>query len=404
MRLFFPRLNDFSSCSLECYTDAAFANLPNDGSQGAMLIFLRDSDGKRCPIFWQTRCLRRTPRSTLEAETLALVEGAEASVYLGNILTQITGRKSITVRCLVDNRSLYDSVYSTRQVDNKKLRMDVKAVKNMLVSGEINGVDWVEAQDHKTLPGGVGGVSNVLWWAMDTRKKILNENVIEGLLDAMIESGKHYSATHHSPLPLMYQYYETEYLGAAHGLAGILQMLLSFPSWLHRRPEASSLIKRSIEVLLSYQTASGNFPCAMDELGGRRHPDEELVHWCHGAPGTVYLLGKAYQVFGGDLHLQSAIKCGEVTWQKGLLKKGPGICHGVAGSGYVFLTLYRLTGNPLHLHRAMQFMSFMFTLEFKSARTPDSPYSLYEGMAGTVCFLTDLMNPEKSEFPFYSIF
>ncbi|CAL4136914.1 unnamed protein product [Meganyctiphanes norvegica] len=134
----------YSYFFLECYTDAAFANLSNDGSQGAMLIFLRDSDGKRFPIFWKTRCLRRTPRSTLEAETLALVEVAEASVYLANILTQITGRKSITVRCLVDNRSLYDSIYSTRQVDNKKLRMDVKAVKNMLVSGEINRVDWVE--------------------------------------------------------------------------------------------------------------------------------------------------------------------------------------------------------------------------------------------------------------------
>ncbi|CAL4108315.1 unnamed protein product [Meganyctiphanes norvegica] len=112
--------------------------------KGQCLYFYGIVMAKGVLFFWQTRCLRRTPRSTLEAETLALVEGAEASVYLANILTQITGRKSISVRCLVDNRSLYDSVYSTRQVDNKKLRMDVKAVKNMLVSGEINRVDWVE--------------------------------------------------------------------------------------------------------------------------------------------------------------------------------------------------------------------------------------------------------------------
>lgn len=265
-------------------------------------------------------------------------------------------------------------------------------------------VNWLQCGGDELLVGRAGYLSGVIWLQSQLKCQILNENVLDGLLDAMIESGKHYSETHRSPMPLMYQYYETEYLGAAHGLAGILQMLLSFPSWLSHRPEACALIKRSIEVLLSYQTASGNFPCAMDELGGRRPPEDELVHWCHGAPGTIYLFGKAYQVFGGEMHLQSAIKCGEITWKKGLLKKGPGICHGVAGSGYVFLTLYRLTGNPLHLHRALQFMSFLFTAEFKSARTPDCPYSLYEGLAGTVCFLTDLMNPEKSEFPFFNIF
>lgn len=81
-----------------------------------------------------------------------------------------------------------------------------------------------------------------------------------------------------------------------------------------------------------------------------------------------------------------------------------GICHGVAGSGYVFLTLYRLTNNPCHLHRALQFFLFLYTDEFSRARTPDSPYSLYEGLSGTVCFIADLMNPKQASFPFFSVF
>lgn len=40
--------------------------------------------------------------------------------------------------------------------------------------------------------------------------------------------------------------------------------------------------------------------------------------------GTVYLLAKAYIVYKDQKYLQAAVKCGEVTWQKGLLKKGPG--------------------------------------------------------------------------------
>ena len=46
LNIFFPRLQSLSDCSLECYTDAAFANLPNGGSQGAFIIFLKDSIGR----------------------------------------------------------------------------------------------------------------------------------------------------------------------------------------------------------------------------------------------------------------------------------------------------------------------------------------------------------------------
>lgn len=77
----------------------------------------------------------------------------------------------------------------------------------------------------------------------------------------------------------------------------------------------------------------------------------------------------------------------------------------MAGSGYVFLLLYRLTGDQRHLHRAQQFASYIFTEQFqKNSRTPDCPYSLFEGLAGTVCFLADLMQPEKASFPFFDIF
>ena len=88
-----------------------------------------------------------------------------------------------------------------------------------------------------------------------------------------------------------------------------------------------------------------------------------------------------------------------------MLKKGPGICHGVAGSGYVFLLLYRMTRDPVHLQRANSFAHFMTTTVFqRGARRPDCPFSLYEGTAGTLCFLTDLLNPDRAEFPFFDVF
>ena len=185
-----------------------------------------------------------------------------------------------------------------------------------------------------------------------------------------------------SRCPLMYQYYGTEYLGAAHGLTGILQMLISVPGYLqHCSPAAAADIQHSVDFLLQLQTDEGNFPCAMDELTpGSRPAEDDLVHWCHGAPGTVYLLARAYLVWRDEKYLQSLRRAAEVCWRKGLLKKGPGICHGVAGTGFVFLLLYRLTQDQKYLSQANCCAHFLFTEEFSGgSRVPDSPLSLYEG-------------------------
>lgn len=130
-----------------------------------------------------------------------------------------------------------------------------------------------------------------------------------------------------------------------------------------------------------------------------------LVHWCHGAPGAIYLLIKAYLLFNDEKYLIACHRAAELVWHKGLLLKGPGICHGVAGNGYVSLIMYRLTKNPKYLYRAMQFAQFLTRPEFlRYARHPDRPFSLYEGLAGTVCFLIDLIHPETAVFPFMNVF
>ena len=129
-----------------------------------------------------------------------------------------------------------------------------------------------------------------------------------------------------------------------------------------------------MDYLVSIQLPDGNFPCAMDELGDQGRAEEDLlVHWCHGAPGTVYLLARAHLLWGGDKYLASAHRAADCCWAKGLLKKGPGICHGLAGTGYVFLLMYRLTGDRKHLYRASKCAEFLYSADFKKARTPDTP-------------------------------
>ena len=116
-------------------------------------------------------------------------------------------------------------------------------------------------------------------------------------------------------------------------------------------------------------------------------------------------MAKAYLLWKDTKYLNACIRCGELIWLRGILKKGPGICHGVAGSAYAHLLLYRLTGHQKYLYRAMKFADFITTDTFKKeARTPDTPFSLFEGLAGTVCLILDLIQPDQAEFPLIPTF
>ena len=147
INLFFPRLKSLRKCTLECYTDASFRNLPNEGSQGGLLIFLRDETGRRCPIFWQSRKIDRVVNSTLAAETMALVEGAGTAVYMAGILKQLIGNVDVKILCYTDNKSLVESLLSSKQVNDRRLRLDINVIENMLARGEITKVIWVSSKD-----------------------------------------------------------------------------------------------------------------------------------------------------------------------------------------------------------------------------------------------------------------
>ncbi|XP_061698162.1 lanC-like protein 3 [Syngnathoides biaculeatus] len=260
-------------------------------------------------------------------------------------------------------------------------------------------VHFLECGSDELFVGRAGYLCAALVLKQKLAIEILSKDQIKSICQAIIESGKQYARKKRKPFPLMYSYYGTEYLGAAHGLSSVLQMLLSYQDLLSGADR--DLVWQSVDFLMN-QEQNCNWPA---ELGAVIERENELVHWCHGAPGVAYLFAKAYLMNKKPQYLDTCIRSGELVWQKGLLKKGPGICHGVAGSAYVFLLLFRLTGNSKYIYRAQRFAEFLFTEEFKAgSRSVTSVYSLFEGLSGTVCFLVDLLQPEQAEFPLFSVF
>lgn len=61
----------------------------------------------------------------------------------------------------------------------------------------------------------------------ETGVPVLSDQDLRRVLGALLESGRQYAREHSSPAPLFYEWHSKEYLGAAHGLSGILQALLT---------------------------------------------------------------------------------------------------------------------------------------------------------------------------------
>jgi hypothetical protein len=143
-KIYFPKLGNIKSWRVVVYSDAAHANLADGvSSMGAHVVLMADEDGKCCTISWQARKIKRVVRSTLAAEALALQEGLEDSIYVKRMLQEIMNLDgNIPIVAYNDNRSVVDNIHSTKLVDDKRLRIDIGALKESLRNGELTSVNW----------------------------------------------------------------------------------------------------------------------------------------------------------------------------------------------------------------------------------------------------------------------
>ncbi|XP_054152895.1 lanC-like protein 2 [Oppia nitens] len=248
------------------------------------------------------------------------------------------------------------------------------------------------------------GRSGLLYSLLFVRKYIehsdqyITDDDIRSVVNTIIQSGLKTAIKDkvNDKCPLMYYWHEKVYIGAAHGLVGIIYMLLEANKYL-TEDELNNYIKPTIEFIFGLRLSTGNYPSSL------RNYRDILVHWCHGSPGAVHLFALAYRVFNEDKYLMAAKDCCECIWKRGLLTKGYGLCHGVAGNGYAFLRLYQLTNDVKYYYRAVKFGLWCGRYGEHGCRTPDRPFSLFEGMAGTIYYLSDLLKPNESLFPGFQL-
>ena len=77
----------------------------------------------------QTNKLKRVFKSTLSAETLALEEALKFSFVIRSLLCELLNkemtRNMFPIHCYTNNKSLVDTISSTKALTEKKLKIDI---------------------------------------------------------------------------------------------------------------------------------------------------------------------------------------------------------------------------------------------------------------------------------------
>lgn len=110
------------------------------------------------------------------------------------------------------------------------------------------------------------------------------EIVQRAVVDEIIKSGRRLAGK--GRCPLMYEWHGKKYWGAAHGLAGIMHVLMD----MELKPDEVEDVKGTLRYMIKNRFPSGNYPSSEGSESDR------LVHWCHGAPGVTLTLVKAAEV------------------------------------------------------------------------------------------------------------
>lgn len=187
--------------------------------------------------------------------------------------------------------------------------------------------------------------------------QVIADNTMERIMDSILAHGRYGAQTYATEVsstaapPLMWSWYGKRYLGGAHGVAGILHMLLQCPPHL-LSPDACADIWATITWLLRLQDKDGNWRTKAPGQDAA-FDKNELIQWCHGAPAMLMLFCRALRHPSASKYthilpeLTRAIdKAASLVYRHGLLRKGLGACHGVAGSVFALLTCARLYLHP----------------------------------------------------------
>ena len=179
---------------MEVFADAALGNAEKDLETKSVMgyfIALSNDDMQVSPLHWKSKVIDKVAEDIKTAETLALEIAIDDSIHLADLISEIyTGEHNPSVKIPLivneDSASLIESLYSTKKVKRKTMRVVISSIQQNIKQKWIKEILHVKSRDQIAdvfTKSGVNtnGILNVIQNGTLTKKQDLYSwNSIQG--------------------------------------------------------------------------------------------------------------------------------------------------------------------------------------------------------------------------------
>lgn len=197
-------------------------------------------------------------------------------------------------------------------------------------------------------------------------------------------------------------------LGLAHGLCGILLLLIQAWPSLNNKQQVENIVDLGIQYIIKHELPV-NFPdeeysyfpfaLALDTNEINRI---NRLAWCYGDLNQVLLLYRAGKLLGNSTYTSIADRIGQQQIQRksvsATLSTDAHFCHGSAGLAQFYKCLHAETLNYSYYEAYKYWIGetiFLIDKEIESDKYASNPVSLLEGWSGIALVLTEFVATEK---------
>jgi len=141
------RLLDLATTYVIGYNDASFAGNDDLSSQLGMIVRLKDAHYNACIIHYGSWKCRRITRSILAAEVRAFASCLDYSLNLAHDLNHLLSKHVPVVMC-TDSKCLFDTIKMRTTVSEKRLLIDISAIRQEYRKGDLSNVAHVSSDNN----------------------------------------------------------------------------------------------------------------------------------------------------------------------------------------------------------------------------------------------------------------
>lgn len=159
-RLVIQAYNDLRTAKLFVFVDGSFANNKDLSSQiGYIIILANEKFNDRKDEFsvmgniihYSSVKCKRVTRAVLASELYAMVQGIDTAIALSTTLKLITKQLKVddipTIIC-TDSFSLYECLVKLGTTKEKRLMIDIMAIRQSYERKELSEIRWINGQDN----------------------------------------------------------------------------------------------------------------------------------------------------------------------------------------------------------------------------------------------------------------